>query len=376
MKILFPCATYYPAQIGGPNNTLLWHSTYLTQHNLKPMIIASDYGIGSDIDLNRGEWFARPFGDIIYYREKNKSFPIKTIRSSLRNLKKVDIVHFNGMLNRVSLFSVFLVAIGNKPIVLSPRGELFGAAMNRKSLGKKFIVWLYSLIKKRVLFHATSIEEEQTIKKYFGEGKVVVQPNFIVAEYSDKVPNEKKDFLFLGRINPIKNIHILIEGASKSNAFMEGNARIIIAGKAWLDYEIKYLAELNALISKLGMQEKVVFEGHVENEDKEKLLSEAYFLVLPSKSENFGNVVLESLIKGTPVIASTGTPWQSLRDNDAGYWVESNIDALAGVIDKVLAMQESEYSELSNNAKKLVEAAYDIESPANKWIEIYKNMMK
>lgn len=363
--------TFYPAQIGGPNNTLLWHTTYLQNKGFHPIIITTDYGVSNDEKLVRERWIDKSFGRIVYYHEWFIGFPLKVIISSFRNLKGAEVVHFNGMYNRVTLFFIFIVALLNKSIVLSPRGELFGAAILRKSIRKKVIVFFYSLIRKKILFHATSAEEKDTIEKYFGNVKIVVQPNFIAADYSDKSFDIKKDFLFLGRINPIKNIHLLIEGASKSNTFKNSDARIIIAGKAWLDYEVDYGKKLIELISNLGMKEKIVLAGHVEKEKKDRLIKNAYFLVLPSKSENFGNVVLEALIYGTPVIASTGTPWQSLQEYDAGYWVDTNAESIKDAIESAMHLTQKEYAELSGNSLKLVKSLYDVNSPENKWTEIY-----
>jgi glycosyltransferase involved in cell wall biosynthesis len=368
--------TFYPAQIGGPNNTLYWHTTFLNNKGIEPMVISSDYGISEQTVLERGKWLRNDFGSIIYCEERFTGFPMKVVFNTLRNLKEVDVVHFNGMYNRVSLLLIFIVAMIGKPIVLSPRGELFGAAIQRKTFGKKIVVFFYSMIKKRILFHATSVEEQETIKSYFGDVRTEIQANFIMAEYSEKTNDYRKDFLFLGRINPIKNIHVLIESAFKSSTFMKSDARIVIAGKAWLDYEIEYEKQVKDLISSLHMNDKVIFVGHVEGVEKEKLINESYFLVLPSKSENFGNVVLESLINGTPVIASKGTPWQVLDEHNAGYWIDSNWDSLASIIDRALELSVSDYSVLSDNAIKLVKSVYDVNSVENKWIEIYKNISK
>lgn len=159
MKILFPCMTVYPAQIGGPNNTLYWHTTFLNNKGIEPMVISSDYGISEQTVLERGKWLRNDFGSIIYCEERFTGFPVKVVFNTLRNLKEVDVVHFNGMYNRVSLLLIFIVAMIGKPIVLSSRGEFFGAAIQRKIFGKKIVVFSYSLIKKKILFHATSVEE-------------------------------------------------------------------------------------------------------------------------------------------------------------------------------------------------------------------------
>ena len=376
MKVLFPCMTFYPAQIGGPNNTLLWHTTYLKDKGWQPIIITSNHGIGKDNKVIPGKWNEDIFGNVIYFHEIFLGLPLNIIYCTLKHLKESEIIHFNGIYNRVSLFLIFIVAALGKPIVLSPRGELFGAAIKRKSVGKRIILSFLSLIKKQILFHATSPEEENTIKSFFGQVKVVIQPNFISADYSDKKNEIKKDFLFLGRINPIKNIHLLIEAAAKSKEFLSSNSIIKIAGKARLDFEIEYKKELERLIIDLDMREKVVFTGHVENDDKDKLIKGAYFLVLLSKSENFGNVVLEALICGTPVIASTGTPWQTLNTYSAGYWIDNNIETILKTIDLALGLGKEGYETLSRNSNKLVRSLYDVNSIENKWLEIYQGLKR
>lgn len=374
MKILFPCATYHPAALGGPNTTLLWHSSYLKKNELEPVIITTDYGVAPEVNLKRGDWTERTYGKIIYHQEVFYNFPLKTVFTAIKNFRGIDVIHLNGMINRVSLFLIPFIILSKKPVIISPRGELFNAATKRKPLIKKIIFLLYSLIKNRVSFHATARSEEEMIKKYFGEVKVYTQPNFIKANYLDKNEISNQDFLFLGRMNPIKNIHTLIEAASNSQLFMKSDSRLILAGEARLEYEVIYLNELKSLINDLGMQEKVVFKGHVGGETKEKLLNQCYFLVLPSESENFGNVVLESLMAGTPVIASYGTPWESLNESHAGYWVKSSVESLKDVLNKALKMTENDYLDYSYNAKNLVRSSFDIESQANNWIEIYRNI--
>ena len=64
-------------------------------------------------------------------------------------------------------------------------------------------------------------------------------------------------------------------------------------------------------------------------------------MILPSKSENFGNVVIESLIEGTPVIASKGTPWEELDENRCGFHIDtSNSSLLISKIKEIINSDE------------------------------------
>lgn len=58
--------------------------------------------------------------------------------------------------------------------------------------------------------------------------------------------------------------------------------------------------------------------GQVE-EDKWLDLNGFRVILLVSESENFGNVIIEALSQGTPVIASCGTPWAEIEKKNAGF---------------------------------------------------------
>ena len=83
---------------------------------------------------------------------------------------------------------------------------------------------------------------------------------------------------------------------------------------------------------------------------KEILLSESKALILISESENFGNVVIESLEQGTPVIASKGTPWEDLNNLKCGYWIDNKPSEIALKIDHIIDINKEEYDKMSINA--------------------------
>jgi glycosyltransferase involved in cell wall biosynthesis len=64
-------------------------------------------------------------------------------------------------------------------------------------------------------------------------------------------------------------------------------------------------------------------------------------LVLPTRGENFGHVVLESLAAGTPVIVGRDTPWQRVEEAGAGWLCDPASPAqIAGLIQRFLALDE------------------------------------
>ena len=178
----------------------------------------------------------------------------------------------------------------------------------------------------------------RNIQKTFPKAKsTVVIPNYIEMPKKHNL-DIKLSFVFVGRINPIKNIHLLINALAiihKEHPEIE----LDIVGSARLPYELVYQKSLEALTQTLNIASSVNFLGHLNGEEKNKVIASNMALVLPSKSENFGNVILEAFAQGTPVIASKNTPWNILEEHNAGYWVEANANKLAEAMNSILNLE-------------------------------------
>ncbi len=106
----------------------------------------------------------------------------------------------------------------------------------------------------------------------------------------------KPYFLFLSSLKPSKNVTGLLRAF---HDFKDKKYSLVIVGKkAWLYDQIFKLA------NDLGISERVIFTGFVDEIDKPALMTEAASFVLPSFFEGFGIPVLEAMACGTPVVVS------------------------------------------------------------------------
>jgi len=369
MNILYPLLCYYPSESGGQANTLYWLNKSLSKTKIKSHIIATKYGLPKH-NINTKQLYGKYDINVKFISGSFFSF---FYQEQILKIKKSDIIHFSSLFFKPTLFYILLGLLWNKKIIISPRGELYSSALSRKRLIKTIYIYILKLFSKKIKFHSTNEIEKNLILEYFPKNKgVTVIPNFIEMP---KIRNlkKKKQILFLGRINPIKNIHLLIEAYSQLPENLKSSFKLKIVGEAKLDYEKKYKSKLENLIKKNNMSDYIEFLGPKYQDEKEKIISESYCLVLPSKSENFGNVILEALSQKTPVIVSKYTPWKNIDNYRAGYCIDTNIDDIKNKLETIMNIDKEEYRILQKNSLNLVREKFDVNDNIDCWLDYYKN---
>lgn len=111
------------------------------------------------------------------------------------------------------------------------------------------------------------------------------------------------------------------------------------------------------LIAKLPTHIKVKYAGSLEPTVVSETLSRYDLFFLPTRGENFGHVIAESLAAGCPVLISDQTPWRDLETNGCG-WALSLDEPLnfSNVIDKMATISPEERSIWSKNAISYMDA--------------------
>ena len=220
------------------------------------------------------------------------------------------------------------------------------------------------------LFHSTCAEETEYIRLSFGKDARIVQiPNFI--EVPDEVESSAgKYILLLGRIHWKKGIDNLIRAVSMSEEFLRSEYVLKIAGKGASGYQ----KDLQELVSELKLEEKIIFVGQVEGEAKQKLLADAFWTIMPSHTENFGLVVLESLAQNTPVVASTGSPWEVLETEKLGFWRDNSPEELSRILTRIVEMDAAEYEAHRKRGRKFVKENFDMSQNIERWTDAYRSL--
>jgi D-inositol-3-phosphate glycosyltransferase len=126
--------------------------------------------------------------------------------------------------------------------------------------------------------------------------------------------------LFVGRIQPLKGVDVAIETLARVH---RTDARLWIVGGASGNEGDDEVIRIRRLIDDLGLSERVEFKPPVPHHLLSTYYRAADVCLVPSRSESFGLVALESAACGTPTVASAVGGLLSLVDHGhSGYLVE------------------------------------------------------
>jgi glycosyltransferase involved in cell wall biosynthesis len=226
----------------------------------------------------------------------------------------------------------------------------------------------------------TSPAEEKDVLSVYPSAKTFVIPNGVNEELfslSDKPKDksfynkftgfdctDKKIIISMGRLDKVKGFNILIESIGMIAKLVpnlpDGKAGLLrdlvlfIAGE---DFGEK--KNLEILIDKLALKEKVFLIGRIDGLDKIKFLRNADVFALASHHENFGMVIAEALAAGTPVIASRNTPWQDVEKQNCGKWIENTPEKFAEAINEIL---NGDTLQMGKNGSQYISENFDWES--------------
>ncbi|HBB37239.1 MAG: Glycosyl transferase group 1 [Candidatus Moranbacteria bacterium GW2011_GWC1_45_18] len=212
---------------------------------------------------------------------------------------------------------------------------------------EKNISVVYNGIDKR-FFEACSIPAEKIRKDYGISGKYI---------------------LFLGTLEPRKNLTRVLEGFSRFKNSFRGqfDHQLVVAGKrGWLFKEYFQQAE------DLGINNDVIFTGYVGGDDLKPLYSHAEFFVMPSLYEGFGQTIVEAMACGTPCLVSRVASIPEIAGDAALYVNPHDTEGIGNAMEK-LAGDKNLRDELVKKGKEQAKK-FSWEKCARETLEVYENV--
>jgi len=261
--------------------------------------------------------------------------PYHLLRIIGKTIKNYDVIHIHEQRTIIALIVAYYAKKNNIPIVIHARGSTTlerGRVFYKKVFdtfyGKKMVKNTSKLIA------LTPAEAQQYQEIGADPQKIVIIPNAIETSLYDNLPPQgnfrekhniqanEKMVLFLGRLNQIKGVDLLVESfALLTNDIKDSRLVIVGPDDGCLDH-------LEEMINRLKIKSKVLFTGPLYEDDKLEAYVDADVYVLPSRYETFPNTVLEAAICKTPVIVTERCGIAEMVKNNMGLVVKYDKESL------------------------------------------------
>ena len=276
---------------------------------------------------------------------------VKTISDLISNTKH-DVLYLNSFFEPFTVKALLKRKISRTSctqVIVAPRGEFAWASLKLK-FPKKLIFILAAKVLglyKNVLWHASSNIEASDIIKIMRINKDAIRialdlPNKINEEdsqasaFKPPLDNESLRVVFLSRISREKNLDFALKVLSP----VKGKVVFDIYGPA---EDPIYWKECQGLIDSVPPNVKAAYFGPVHPDQVSHIFKRYDLCFFPSGGENYGHVIAESLMAGTPVLISDKTPWRNLSEEGLGWDIDlKQINIFIDIIEHIGSLTQSE----------------------------------
>lgn len=287
-----------------------------------------------------------------------------------------DCVYINGIYSlKYSLLPLWAAKMSKcNQIIIAPRGMVAASAINVKRGKKKIFLLLVKLFGffKNVRWHATESKELNDIKNIFGDKAIcITAPNLsrkIDFSYKEtpKIANNLNLCSF-ARISPEKNTLYAIQ--LLKNTTRQYSITLDLYGQI---YDHAYWNRCLEEIKSVEGNVVINYKGVVASEEVSRVMRNYHALLLPTRGENFGHVILESFMASRPVIISDQTPWKDLNDKRAGWDIDlSNVNEFRKAIELMCKMQQDEFNSYCQSAFMVAELYVNDRSVIDSYHELF-----
>jgi 1,4-alpha-glucan branching enzyme len=380
---------YPPRVIGGISPHIYNLSRNLARHGVKVYVVTCDFPGAPNhetiegVEVYRIDSYKSPAPDFatwIYLMNMNMQKEAAALTRSLNG--QIDIFHAHDWL--VATAGIGLKHVFRKPFLATMHSTEIGRRNGIHTDYERMIheteAWLTYEAWKVICCSDYMISH---VRWAFGlpPDKLVMVPNGVnfdvyqtkTSENTGQLRNrfalpEEKIVLFVGRLVHEKGAQVIVSAAPKVLAKVD--AKFVFVGNGYMKDQLSNLAR------QLGVEQKVMFTGFVDDDTLRGLQKIANVSVVPSLFEPFGIVALEAMAAGSPVVASDTGGLSEIIDHevDGIKAYTGNPDSLAWGINKVLT-DDGLAARLRANAHKKVTEKYNWDMIAQQTKNVYEAVL-
>lgn len=204
-----------------------------------------------------------------------------------------------------------------------------------------------------------------------------VDDKFMASEYSaeelDKVRKKynlpEKFILYIGTMQPRKNVAFLIEGFAKIRDRLS-NTKLVVAGKKGAH---NYDNAIDKAIGENNLESEIIFPGFIEEGEKPAVFKLARTFVFPSLYEGFGIPVLEAMSQKIPVVTSNIPSLKEIAGKGAEYFEIGSLENLEEKLYNVSVKEDIRRNLINSGLERV--RFFSWKKTAGKVLKIYKQVI-
>ena len=370
MRILVVIPSYKPAyHYGGPVRSVSSLCEAMVRENHTVRVLTTNANGREKLNVETNTPQKIDGVDVTYFNRwtgDHSNFTPQLLIELWKSARSFDVIHLHAWWNLVTIPAVILCKWKGIRPVLSPRGSITHYTFShRKAFVKRwFHQWIGEKLMKQCILHVTSRQEEEDILQYVRRPFVYTIPNLLDLPEQIVVPTGKQDVLqlvYLGRIDPKKNIEFLLEVVLKEFD-IPFTLQLIGEGDPVYMEQIKRMTAKNTSIT---------WTGGLYEENKWVQLAKSDILLLPSINENYGNVVLEALSQGTAVIVSDTVGLKDyILENELGWVAGKQTDDWRKAIRKAWS-DKSRLEQIRREAPLCIRRDFQQATLVSQYVDMY-----
>lgn len=254
---------------------------------------------------------------------------ILSIRSFLRRNNTNDvIISFMGNMNL--LVSIASIALVNKPNIILTEHTIFTKG---NGISLKLKNYLRAILYKPHPIVVVSKGLEKSFRELVSDRlnlQTIYNPinSSLIKELSQEKIEEDNFFLFVGRLEKVKNVDKIINAYKSLNKNIKKEHKLLIVGNG---------SQKETLVKLASNENNIIFKGNQSN--PYKYMKNAKVFVLMSQWEGFGLVLVEALISETNYIVSSDCdygPREILTNHGVGILIENSERKLKEKLEEIV----------------------------------------
>ncbi|MDD5732027.1 MAG: glycosyltransferase family 1 protein [Patescibacteria group bacterium] len=193
------------------------------------------------------------------------------------------------------------------------------------------------------------IPSEKVEVVYLGCPKNVekVKDKNLIEVIKKKYGIEGKYILFVGTLEPRKNLSGLIEAYNSLDDKLKQEYQLVLGGAKGWHYD-----KIFDIVKKYQLENRVVFTGYIDENDRSAVYSGSSLFVYPSFYEGFGIPVLEAFTCGIPVVCADTSSLPEAAGDAAEYCQPDVTDSIKEAIKKVLGDKKIQNEMIAKGYKR------------------------